>query len=148
MARSINKVTLLGNLTSNPVLRTTKSAKSVCDFRIATNRTFTDNQGQRKELAEFHNIVAWGKLADIAGGHLVKGSRVYAEGRLQTREYETADGQKKSRTEIVIDQLVLLDNKTVIDAVSDQENAQDNETDAAAGSDGLSDAAFAEAETN
>src|SRR4051794_35082472 len=102
MSRSVNNVTLLGNLTRDPVVRATKSGKSVCDFTIATNRTYTDDQGQRHEQVDFHHIVAWGNLADIAGKHLVKGSRVYVEGRLQNHEWET-EGQKKSRTEIVID---------------------------------------------
>jgi single-strand DNA-binding protein len=111
MARSINKVILLGNATRNPVLRTTKSGKSVCDFGIATNRAYTDDKGQRHEQAQFHNIVAWGKLAEIAGKYLVKGSRVYTEGRLETRDYEAADGQKKFRTAIIIDDLVMLDSR-------------------------------------
>src|SRR3954470_22459709 len=110
MARCINKVILLGNVIRNPVLRTTKSGKPVCDFGIATNRAYTDDKGQRHEQAQFHNIVAWGKLAEIAGKYLVKGSRVYTEGGLETRHYEK-DGQDKSRTEIIIDQLLMLDNK-------------------------------------
>ncbi|HVI80942.1 MAG TPA: single-stranded DNA-binding protein, partial [Candidatus Acidoferrum sp.] len=90
MSRSINKVILLGNVTRNPVLRTTKSGKPVCDFGIATNRAYTDDKGQRHEQAQFHTIVAWGKLAEIAGKYFVKGSRVYTEGRLETRDYEAA----------------------------------------------------------
>jgi single-strand DNA-binding protein len=70
MARSINKVILLGNVTRDPELQTTKSGKPVCDFAVATNRAFTDDKGQRHELAQFHNIVAWGKLAEIAGKYL------------------------------------------------------------------------------
>ena len=111
MARSINKAILLGNLTRDPILRYTKSGKPVADFGIATNRTYTDDKGQRQELAEFHNIVAWGKLAEIASQYLAKGRKVYVEGRLQTRTYETADGQKRTRTEIVTSDLVMLDNK-------------------------------------
>src|SRR5438128_172864 len=111
MARSINKAILLGNLTRDPVLRYTKSGKPVCDFGIATNRSWTNDKGERQELAEVHNIVAWGKLAEIASQYLAKGRKVYLEGRLQTRNYETADGQKKTRTEIVIDEMVMLDTK-------------------------------------
>src|SRR3954453_10002962 len=110
MARSINKVILLGNVTRDPVLRSTKSGKPVCDFGIATNRAYTDDKGQRHEQAQFHNIVAWGKLAEIAGKYLVKGSLVYTEGRLETRKYEK-DGQDKSRTEIIISDLVMLNSK-------------------------------------
>src|SRR3954447_24223810 len=110
MSQSINKVILIGNVTRDPELRTTKSGKLVCDFGIATNRAYTDDKDQRHEQAQFHNIVAWGKLAEIAGKYLVKGSRVYTEGRLETRDYET-DGQKKFRTEIIISDLVMLDSK-------------------------------------
>src|SRR5689334_22723144 len=111
MARSINKAILLGNLTRDPILRYTQSGKPVCDFGIATNRSWTNDKGERQELPEFHNIVAWGKLAEIASQYLSKGKRVCLEGRLQTRNYEIADGQKRSRTEIVIDEMVMLDTK-------------------------------------
>jgi len=111
MARSINKAILLGNLTRDPILRYTQSGKPVCDFGIATNRSWTNDKGERQELPEFHNIVAWGKLAEIASQYLAKGRKVYIEGRLQTRSYDTADGQKRSRTEIVIDEMVMLDTK-------------------------------------
>jgi len=113
MARSINKAVLLGNLTRDPVLRYTATGKPVCDFGIATNRAFTNDKGERQELPEFHNIVAWGKLAEIASQYLAKGRKVYVEGRLQTRSYETADDQKKSRTEIVIHEMVMLDSKGI-----------------------------------
>jgi single-strand DNA-binding protein len=104
---------LLGNLTHAPELRQTTSGKAVCDFIIATNTSFVDSQGARKEHAKFHHVVAWGKLAEIAGKYLVKGSRVLVEGRLQTRDYEAKDGQKKSRTEIIINDLVLIDMKAL-----------------------------------
>ena len=109
MARSINKAILLGNLTRDPVLRYTGSGKPVCDFGLATNRAWTNDKGERQEQSEFHNIVAWGKLAEIASQYLAKGRKVYVEGRLQTRNYETADGQKRTRTEVVINDLVMLD---------------------------------------
>jgi single-strand DNA-binding protein len=110
MARSINKVILLGNLTRDPIVRTTSNGTPVCDFGLATNRTYTTGKGEKTEQTEFHNIVAWGKLAEIAGKYLTKGRKVYVEGRLQTRTFET-DGVKKSRTEIIIDDLVMLDGK-------------------------------------
>jgi len=112
MSKGINKVILLGNLTKDPVLRYTTSGKSVCDFSIATNRSWTDEKGQIQEQAEFHHVVAWNKLAEVSGRYLAKGRKVYLEGRLQTRSYETANGEKKSRTEIVVDDLVMLDGKT------------------------------------
>jgi single-strand DNA-binding protein len=111
MARSINKAILLGNLTRDPVLRYTASGRPVCDFGIATNRAWTNDKGERQDLPEFHNIVAWGKLAEIASQYLAKGRKVYVEGRLQTRNYETADGQKRTRTEIITSDLVMLDSR-------------------------------------
>lgn len=126
MARSINKAILLGNLTRDPVLRYTSSGKPVCDFGLATNRTWTNDKGERQEQSEFHNIVAWGKLAEIASQYLAKGRKVYVEGRLQTRNYETADGQKKSRTEIVIDDMIMLDNKVVGSASAHKDTTNPN----------------------
>ena len=113
MSRSINKVTLLGNLIHDPQLRQTKTSKAVCDFTIATNRSSVDEKGARQEFSESHHIVAWGKLSEIAGKYLVKCRRILVEGRLQTHEYEATDGQKKSRTEIVINDLMLIDMKTL-----------------------------------
>jgi single-strand DNA-binding protein len=109
MARSINKVILLGNLTRDPILRHTQNGTPVCDFGIATNRTWTTEQGEKRVDADFHNIVAWGKRAEIASQYLKKGRKVYVEGRLQTRTYEAQDGAKKSRTEIIINDMVMLD---------------------------------------
>jgi single-strand DNA-binding protein len=110
MARSINKVILLGNLTRDPILRYTQNGTAVCDFGLATNRAFTTNTGEKREEAEFHNLVAWGKLAEIASEYLSKGRKVYVEGRLQTRSYEK-DDQKQFRTEIILSDLVMLDSK-------------------------------------
>jgi single-strand DNA-binding protein len=109
MARSINKALLLGNLTRDRILRHTSNGTSVCDFGIATNRSWTTAQGEKREDADFHNIVAWGKLAEIAHQYLRKGRKVYVEGRLQTRSWDSPEGQKKSRTEVIIDDMILLD---------------------------------------
>jgi single-strand DNA-binding protein len=151
MARSINKAILLGNLTRDPVLRYTASGRPVCDFGIATNRTWTNDKGERQEQTEFHNIAAWGKLAEIASQYLTKGRKVYVEGRLQTRNYETADGQQKSRTEIVIDDLVMLDNKgagatTIGHNGKSQPNGETHETPQA--NEPTPDTAFSEEEIN
>jgi single-strand DNA-binding protein len=151
MARSINKAVLLGNLTRDPVLRYTASGKPVCDFGIATNRAFTNDKGERQELPEFHNIVAWGKLAEIVSQYLAKGRKVYLEGRLQTRSYETADGQQKSRTEIVASDLVMLDSRgagatTIGHNGKTQPNGETHETPQA--EDPTLDTAFSEAEIN
>ncbi len=99
---NINKVVLIGRLTSDPESRTIPSGQNVCSFGLATNRTWTNKQtNQKEEKTEFHNIVLWGKLAEIASQYLNKGSLTYIEGRLQTRSWQDQSGVKKYRTEIV-----------------------------------------------
>jgi single-strand DNA-binding protein len=105
----LNKVMLIGRLTRDPEIRTTPTGKNVASFAVATSYNWTDQQGQKKEQTEFHNIVAWGKLADIIGQYLKKGGQVYLEGRLQTRSWDDkTSGQKKYRTEIVADNMIML----------------------------------------
>lgn len=106
----LNKVQLIGRLTRDPEIRTTPNGKNVASFSIATGYSWTDQSGQKKEQTEFHNIVAWGKLADIIGQYLKKGSQVYIEGRLTTRSWEK-DGKKQYRTEIVTDNMIMLGSK-------------------------------------
>lgn len=108
---SLNRATLIGNLTREPETRQTPGGQSVCSFSVATNRAWTGNDGVKQDATEFHNIVAWGKLADICGQYLSKGKKVYVEGRLQTRDWEGQDGVKRYRTEIVAENLIMLDNK-------------------------------------
>lgn len=108
----LNKVMLIGNMTRDPELRYTPAGQAVASFSVATNRRWTNNQtGEQQEQAEFHNIVAWAKLAETANQLLTKGRKVYVEGRLQTRSWEGQDGVKKYRTEIVADNLIVLDKK-------------------------------------
>lgn len=107
----LNRAMIIGNVTRDPELRTTTTGQNVCSFGIATNQTWTDAQGAKQQRAEYHNIVAWGKLAEICGQYLAKGRKVYVEGRLQTREWEAQDGAKRNRTEIVADNMILLDRK-------------------------------------
>jgi single-strand DNA-binding protein len=109
MAGTLNKVMLIGNLTRDPELKKTTGGQSVCTFSIATNRSYTDASGQRKDQVEYHNIVTWAKLAEICGQYLVKGKKVYIDGRLQTREWDGQDGQKKYRTEVVAENMIMLD---------------------------------------
>lgn len=99
----LNKVYLIGNLTQDPEFKALPSGSSVASFSIATNRTWTDKQGQRQETAEYHNVVAYGKQAETINQYLKKGSLLFVEGRLQTRSWEAQDGQKKYRTEIIVD---------------------------------------------
>ncbi len=111
MARSLNRAQLIGNLTRDPELRYTPNGKAVCSFGIATNRYWTTESGEKKEEADFHNIVAWGKLAELCSQFLVKGRKVFVEGRMQTRSWTGQDGAQKSRMEVVIDDMILLDSK-------------------------------------
>ncbi|PIS05195.1 MAG: single-stranded DNA-binding protein [Candidatus Buchananbacteria bacterium CG10_big_fil_rev_8_21_14_0_10_42_9] len=107
----LNKVMLIGRLTRDPEARSTPSGQSVCSFSVATSRNWTDQQGQKQEKTEFHNIVAWGKLADICSQYLNKGKQVYIEGRLQTRDWEGQDGVKRYRTEVIMDNMIMLGSK-------------------------------------
>ncbi len=105
---SLNRVQLIGNLTRDPELRTTASGQSVVNFGVATNRQYKDANGQKQDQAEFHNIVAWGKLADICSQYLTKGRQVFVEGRLQTRDWEGQDGSKRRTTEVVAENMIML----------------------------------------
>lgn len=98
----INKAIIYGNLTRDPEKRALPSGQAVCSFAVATNRTYTDKDGKKQEQSEFHDVVAFGKLADVMGQWLKKGRPVYIEGRMQTRSWEQ-DGVKRYRTEIVAD---------------------------------------------
>lgn len=108
MSRSLNKVQLIGNLGKDPELKYTPSGVAVATFSIATSESWKDQEGNQQEKTEWHNIVAWRKLAEIVGEYLKKGKKVYIEGKLQTRNYEK-DGVKRYITEIVADQLIMLD---------------------------------------
>ena len=113
-SRSLNKVMLIGNLTRDPELRYTPSGTAVCSFRVATNRSWTPSDGsERREETEFHRIVAWNKLAELCSQLLAKGRKVYVEGRLQTRSWEPAEGEKRYTTEVVAEDMVILDSRRV-----------------------------------
>lgn len=103
---NLNKVFLIGRVASDPELRSTASGQSVASFRIATNRTWKDASGQKREEAQFHSIVLWGKQAEIASQYLTKGSLAYIEGRLQTRSWDSPNG-KRYVTEIVGEKIQL-----------------------------------------
>src|SRR3989344_1363980 len=111
MARSLNRVQLIGNLTRDPELRYTPQGTAVCTIGLATNRSWTTDSGEKHEETEFHRIVAWNKLAELCSQFLVKGRKIYVEGRLATRSWTTQEGQQRSQTEIVIDDMILLDSK-------------------------------------
>lgn len=111
MARSLNRVQLIGNLTRDPELRYTPQGTAVCTFGLATNRSWTTDNGEKKEDTEFHRIVVWNKLAELCSQLLSKGRKVYVEGRIANRSWTGQDGTQKSTTEIVIEDMIILDNK-------------------------------------
>ncbi len=105
----LNRATIIGRLTRDPEMRTTPSGRSVTTIALATNRTWTDQAGVKQEKVEYHNCVLWGKLAEIAGQYLAKGRRAYVEGRIETRDWTDQSGVKKYRTEIIVENLIMLD---------------------------------------
>lgn len=104
----LNKVMIIGRLTRDPEVKTTPSGQNVANFSLATSFKWKDKAGEQKEKTEFHNIVAWRKLAEIIGQYLKKGSQIYLEGRLETRNWEGDDGKKRYRTEIIADNMIML----------------------------------------
>jgi single-strand DNA-binding protein len=109
-SRNLNKVMLIGNLTRDPEMRYTPQGNAVASFVIATNREWV-TQGEKKQSVDFHNVVAWNKLAEICGQLLKKGMKVFVEGRLQTRDWVGDDGKKRYKTEIIIDDMIILTPK-------------------------------------
>ena len=102
---------IIGNVTRDPELKSTPSGQSVVSFSVATNLVWNDQSGNQQKKTEFHNIIAWRKLAEICAKYLRKGSKVYIEGRLQTSDWTGNDGVKRYRTEIVAENMIMLDNK-------------------------------------
>lgn len=111
MARSLNRVELIGNLTRDPELRYTPQGTAVCTFGLATNRSWTTDSGEKKEDVEFHKIVAWNKLGELCSQLLTKGRKVFVEGRLSTRSWTAQDGSNRTTTEIVINDMLILDSR-------------------------------------
>ena len=113
---TVNKVILLGRLGADPQLKYTPSGRANASFSLATNQVWKDQEGNQKDRTDWHRITAWGKLAEIMGEWLKKGSQVYIEGRLQTRSYEDTNGVKKYITEVVADDMTMLGKKGESDA--------------------------------
>jgi single-strand DNA-binding protein len=109
--RSLNKVFLIGNLTRDPEIRYTSSGAAVCSFGMATNRSWKDSEGEIREEAEFHNLVSWNKMAEVCYQILAKGMKVYVEGELRNRSWEGDDGNTRYRSEIKLNEMILLDSK-------------------------------------
>ena len=110
MAYGLNRAQIIGNLGRDPELRMTASGVAVCSFSVATNESYKGQDGNLVERTEWHNVVAWRRVAELLAEYLKKGSKVYIEGKLQTRNYEK-DGQTHYRTEIVVDDFVFLDSR-------------------------------------
>lgn len=126
---SLNRAQIVGNLTRDPEMRYVPSGQAVCSFSVATNRRWKDKDGNQQDQTEFHNIVAWGKLAEISNQYLKKGNKVYLEGRLQTRTWDGQDGSKKNRTEIVAENMIFLTPKGApiqSDSVPDEDTKTEN----------------------
>ena len=104
---NLNKIFILGNLTRDPELRQTTTGQSVCSFGVATNSFYTDKSGQKQKKAEFHNIVVWGRQAEVANQFLKKGSSVLVEGHIQTRSWQDKQGQNHKTTEIISERIQL-----------------------------------------
>lgn len=119
-ARSLNKVILIGNLTRDPELRYTPNGTAVCTFGVATNRGWTTQTGEAKEETEFHRIVAWNKLGELCSQLLVKGRKVYVEGRLTTRNWTGQDGVQRTTVEVVIEDMIILDSKKTAEGIAVQ----------------------------
>ena len=111
MARSVNKAILMGRLGKDPELNYIPSGQSVAKFTMATNRSYKDKSGEWKEETDWHNIVAWGKLGETCAQYLAKGRQAYVEGRIRTRSWEDREGNKRTTTEIVANEVVFLDSR-------------------------------------
>lgn len=107
----LNKAMIIGRLTRDPEVRQTGTGQPVASFGMATNMSWTDKSGQKQDKAEFHNIVAWRGLAEVCGRYLKKGSKIYLEGRIQTRDWQGQDGTKRYTTEIVAENMIMLDSR-------------------------------------
>lgn len=121
---SVNKVILVGRLGKDPELRYTTGGTPVASFSLATDEAWTDKGGEKQRRTEWHNIVAWSKLAEICGQYLTKGKQVYIEGKIQTREWTDKDGNKRRTTEVIADQMVMLGSRSDSPGAAAQERAE------------------------
>jgi len=125
---SINKVILIGRLGRDPEVRYASSGTAVCNFTMATSRTYKDKQGERKDETEWHRVVAFGRTAEICGEYLKKGSQIYIEGRLQTRKWQDKDGNDRWTTEVITDAMRMLDSRG-----NNMQDAQNGSSQSASG---------------
>ncbi len=127
---SLNKAQIIGNVTADPEIRVTPNGQHVANFSVATNRRYTDKAGVQQDVPEYHNMVLWWKLAEIAEKYIKKGNKVYVEGRIETRSWEDQTGQKRYKTEIVGDQLIILTPKWANEGYSPRQEEDHGETPA------------------
>ncbi len=129
MSRGLNKVMIIGNVGREPELRFTSMGKPVTSFSVAVSRRWTDSKGHRREETEWFNVVAWGNLAEICAQLLRKGCQVYVEGRLQTRNWENEQGQRQYRTDVVANEVTILDHRPNGDYKNDGKKLAENDDD-------------------
>jgi single-strand DNA-binding protein len=122
MTRGLNKVLIIGSLGADPEMRYTPGGKPVTSYSVAVNRGWRTSEGERKEATEWFNVVAWGNLAEICNQYLHKGSQVYVEGRLQTRSWEDANGIRHYRTELVANEMIILDGRSFVAEYDESES--------------------------
>ncbi len=127
MSRGLNKVMIIGRLGRDPEMRYTPSGRPVTTFNVATTRTWNSSDGERHTETEWFNVVAWGSLAEICKGHLTKIQQVYIDGRLQTRQWEDSTGNKRSSTEIVANEMIILGNRRESSTTEDEAVPQTEE---------------------
>ncbi len=118
--KSVNKVILLGNVTRDPELKSTTNGQAVCTFGLATNRVWKDSTGDKQSLPEYHNLVAWGGLAEFCAENVKKGKPLYIEGYLKTRSWDSPEGTKIFRTEVVLENIVLLGPKGELESPAEE----------------------------
>ncbi|NRA03075.1 MAG: single-stranded DNA-binding protein [Myxococcales bacterium] len=121
----LNKVMLIGNLGRDPELRYTQSGQAVANFTLATNENWKNKSGEREERTEWHRLVVWGRQAEVARDYLAKGRQIFVEGRIQTREWEDKEGQKRTTTEVVVNHFVMLGRKDGAEAGRESSGQED-----------------------
>ena len=127
MSRGLNKIMIIGRLGRDPEMRYTPSGRPVTSFSVATSRSWSTSEGERRVETEWFNVVAWGNLAEICKQHLAKGQQVYIEGRLQTRNWDDAEGNKHTSVEIVANEMIMLSERREAEGASDVEESEDDE---------------------
>ena len=127
MSRGLNKIMVIGRLGRDPEMRYTPSGRPVTSFTVATSRSWNTSEGERRVETEWFNVVAWGNLAEICKQHLTKGQQVYIEGRLQTRNWDDAEGNKHTSVEIVANEMIMLSERREAEGTSDAEAPEEDE---------------------